>query len=75
MATMMKLAVTALIRSATPRIRATPTASMPSMNSASTKADPARALNTVRSGPALTWPRKPEVGDPPTIQAFAEAVV
>src|SRR5512132_1856317 len=66
--------LTAAIRSPTPRIRATPTASRPAMNSQYAQEAPAQAWKVDSKGPTATLLRKPLVGEPPLIQALADGV-
>src|SRR3989344_896153 len=51
-----------------------PTKSKPSIKSQSTRATPARPLNNASNGPRVAFKRKPEVGEPPFIQAFSDLV-
>jgi hypothetical protein len=71
---MRMVAETAAIRSPIPRMSARPTPSMASMNRVSTTGDPESETKKARNGPTSTWPRKPLVGEPPLIQAFAAGV-
>src|ERR1043165_9104659 len=68
------LPATADRRRPTPAIRATPTASRPTMKSVFAHQVPAIAWNIDWNGPTSTDDRKPLVGEPPLIQAFAAGV-
>src|ERR1700694_4857284 len=61
-------------RTAAPKMSATPTPRSPTMNSQSNAATPAIPWNTPWNGPTFTPDRKPVVGDPPLIQAWALGV-
>src|SRR6266536_6280668 len=74
MNSIMAVPLAAASRSATPRISATPMPSRPSMNSQSAHGAPAQPWKVDSSGPAATWLKKPLVGEPPLIQAFADGV-
>ena len=57
-----------------PAIRATPTASMESMNRPLAYQVPAMLWKTDWNGPTSTDDRKPLVGEPPWTHAFADGV-
>src|SRR5215218_4816468 len=74
MPSIIKLPLTAAVRSPTPRIRATPMPSRPAMNSQSAQGAPAQAWKVDSKGPTATLLRNPLVGEPPWIQALADGV-
>jgi hypothetical protein len=65
---------TAVMRRATPAIKATPRHSMPTMNSQSTKAEPAMPRCMSAKTPSVPNFRKPVVGEPPLIHALSDSV-
>src|SRR5450759_3416679 len=70
----MRTPAPAAMRIATPAITATPMPSRPSMNSQSAHQVPAMEWKADWKGPTLTDVKKPLVGEPPWIQAFADGV-